>query len=390
MDTNLKIARCKTKALTAVPFFGAPLLGIDVVEVDPVHPQTETMCTDGKRIYYNPDVVDEWSEPELLFVMLHEVAHILWGHHLRRGNRDPMRWNIACDYAVNPILVDEVEYTAKVDGVETTMHLTMPEGGLYDVQYRNMAAEKIYDLLPKDDDKLPEQQSWGAVMDATGDDGERLTEEQLDAAKAQVDVMFAQAIEAGKGVGNIPASAQEHYKRMLRPKVDWADKFHTTVKGGRELERSRSKVNRRQYYLHGGIEPSMRLTGVAPIVFAIDTSGSMSEKYLRQSISELNTLIEEVAPEQVTVIQCDYGVTDVQVFQSGDTVEGLNITGGGGTRIKPVFDYIDEHQIPCEQLVYLTDLDIGPEMGLAEPDYPVLFITYDKLHAPFGEVVSIN
>ena len=39
----------------------------------------------------------------------------------------------------------------------------------------------------------------------------------------------------------------------------------------------------------------MRLTGVAPIVFAIDTSGSMSEKYLRQSISELNTLIEEVA-----------------------------------------------------------------------------------------------
>ena len=89
MDTNLKIARCKTKALTAVPFFGAPLLGIDVVEVDPVHPQTETMCTDGKRIYYNPDVVDEWSEPELLFVMLHEVAHILWGHHLRRGNRDP-------------------------------------------------------------------------------------------------------------------------------------------------------------------------------------------------------------------------------------------------------------------------------------------------------------
>jgi len=55
-----------------------------------------------------------------------------------------------------------------------------------------------------------------------------------------------------------------------------------------------------------------------------------------------------------------------------------------------VFDYIDEHQIPCEQLVYLTDLDIGQENGLREPDYPVLFITYDKLHAPFGEVVSIN
>ena len=41
-----------------------------------------------------------------------------------------------------------------------------------------MAAEKIYDLLPKDDDELPEPQS-GDVMDATGDDGAGLTEEQL-------------------------------------------------------------------------------------------------------------------------------------------------------------------------------------------------------------------
>ena len=106
----------------------------------------------------------------------------------------------------------------------------MPEGGLYDAQYRNMAAEKIYDLLPKDDDELPDPQSWGDVMDATGDDGAGLTEEQLDAAKAQVDVMFAQAIEAGKGVGNIPASAQEHYKRMLRPKVDWVTSFILLLK----------------------------------------------------------------------------------------------------------------------------------------------------------------
>ena len=96
----------QNQALTAVPFFGAPLLGTRG-QGWPVHPQTETMCTDGKRIYYNPDVVDEWSEPELLFVMLHEVAHILWGITYDVA-RDPMRWNIACDHAINPILVHEV------------------------------------------------------------------------------------------------------------------------------------------------------------------------------------------------------------------------------------------------------------------------------------------
>ena len=48
---------------------------------------------------------------------------------------------------------------------------------------------------------------------------------------------------------------------MLRLKVDGVTSFNT-VSYGRELERSRSKVNRRQYYLHGGIEPSMRLTAL--------------------------------------------------------------------------------------------------------------------------------
>ena len=39
-------------------------------------------------------------------VLAHEVAHPALQHHTRRRDRSPKRWNMACDYAINPLLID--------------------------------------------------------------------------------------------------------------------------------------------------------------------------------------------------------------------------------------------------------------------------------------------
>ena len=52
---------------------------------------------------------------------------------MRRSGRDPKRWNEACDYAINPILLD------------AGLHL--PEGVLVDDRFREMSAEQIYNQL---------------------------------------------------------------------------------------------------------------------------------------------------------------------------------------------------------------------------------------------------
>ena len=57
----------------------------------------------------------------------------------------------------------------------------------------------------------------------------------------------------------------------------------------------------------------------------------------------------------MTVIYCDYAVNHVDVFTPEDFPVRLSPHGGGGTSFIPVFDYIDEHGLDPEVVVYLTD-----------------------------------
>ena len=47
----------------------------------------------------------------------------------RRGNRNPARWNMACDYSINPIPLDA--------------GLTLPKDVLIDNRFRGLSAERI-------------------------------------------------------------------------------------------------------------------------------------------------------------------------------------------------------------------------------------------------------
>ena len=73
------------------------------------------------------------------FVLVHEIMHIIFKHNLRIGNRKPIRWNKACDYAINQELQDA--------GIEVWEHC------LIDAKYKGMTAEQIYDVLTMEKEK---------------------------------------------------------------------------------------------------------------------------------------------------------------------------------------------------------------------------------------------
>lgn len=94
------------------------------------------MATDGTTVFYNPGFVDSLSTAELVGVLAYEVMHPALQHHTRRGDREARRWNMAADYAINPLLVDA--------------GLTLPADALRDDRFQNMSAERIYNLLADD------------------------------------------------------------------------------------------------------------------------------------------------------------------------------------------------------------------------------------------------
>jgi hypothetical protein len=110
------------------------------------------MATDGVSLYYNPEFVDTLNSATLAGVLAHEVMHPALQHHVRRSGRDPRRWNEACDYAINPLLLDA--------------GLSLPDGVLVDHRFRGMSAEQIYNL--REGEAQPQSGGQNSASDGAG------------------------------------------------------------------------------------------------------------------------------------------------------------------------------------------------------------------------------
>jgi len=157
VDARVKVHRNLLWINARKGFFAQLLSKLNIYGVS--DPRYQTMCTNGFNIQYHPDFVLGQSDPSIRFVLCHEILHCVGDHMSRRGSRDPLLWNYACDYAINPILNVEVvggafEWPSNLDGSRM---------GLYEEKYEGMKAEDIYDLLV--DDKQQQEKADEAFKD---------------------------------------------------------------------------------------------------------------------------------------------------------------------------------------------------------------------------------
>ena len=157
VDARVKVQRSLLWINAKKGFFAQLLSKLNIYGVS--DPRYQTMCTNGFNIQYHPDFVLGQSEASIRFVLCHEILHCVGDHMSRRGSRDPLLWNYACDYAINPILnVETVE-----NQFEWPTNLDGSRMGLYEEKYEGMKAEDIYDLLI--DDKQQQEKADEAFKD---------------------------------------------------------------------------------------------------------------------------------------------------------------------------------------------------------------------------------
>lgn len=124
------------------------LLLLDIYASYDLNPKT--MATNGSSIAFHPDFVNAQGDEAVRFVLCHEVLHCLLGHHERRYDtkravyRNPRGWNIACDYALNPLLCRE--NGIPVDGFAWPL-IDGERSGLYRADFDSLTAEEIYEKL---------------------------------------------------------------------------------------------------------------------------------------------------------------------------------------------------------------------------------------------------
>lgn len=95
---------------------GDPLIFSLLVPVEHVATlNIPTAATDGRRFYWNP----QWLAGRNLFgvrlTCYHESGHALYMHPQRRGKRIARLWNIAVDYIVNGMVMEDLKIRLKSD-----------------------------------------------------------------------------------------------------------------------------------------------------------------------------------------------------------------------------------------------------------------------------------
>jgi hypothetical protein len=133
---DLKTAQ--EQLLRLEPFWAYLLLRTPLVEDRLLE---AAMATNGKTVTYNPFLVHERlaSIPQLVFVLAHQILHVLLGHHFRRGGRDIETWNRACDYAVNGELHERFQGRRHL--------LDVPGWVLLEPGFAGWSAEAIYSAI---------------------------------------------------------------------------------------------------------------------------------------------------------------------------------------------------------------------------------------------------
>ena len=394
-----KIMRARTNLLVSNGFFGFLALHLNLVEAtekNGLEKRIRTMAVDGINLYYSPDFTLKLNERECEGVIAHEVMHCCFQHFARRGYRDGTKWNIATDHVINLDLL-EAGFTLP----DLKRIFNNPESGICaDPQYKGMTAETIYDLLPETQYKVQfgdgsgdagesDYGGCGGILDAPGDSGQK----EATARDWESTVRAGIAVARANNAGNLPGSLKQLVEQFEAPKVSWRDMTMRWIDNSLMKEVSWSRLSRRSVSV-GVPLPGMISDRLSHLVMFVDTSGSISEKMIREFLGEVSGALDQGTADKITVVYADTDVQHVDEFLAGDIVTVGRYTGGG-TAFSNSFKWLRENAPDASACIYLTDLCVN-DFG-DEPACPCLWAVWSPEHnyeqliaqAPFGEGIHI-
>jgi predicted metal-dependent peptidase len=269
-------------------FFAALALRLDAAPAWDV----PTLATDGERLLFNPEYALSLSEREVVGVVSHEVLHCALGHHARRGMRDPLRWNIACDLAVNPVLLGA--------GFDLPRGRLLPGEGEFIGWPTGLSAEEYYARLPDNGGQsADESRDSDSANGSTGDDGDGASpgddpggcgsvrvagdgspaQQQASEARWQVAVAQAARMAEARGKGDLPSGLARAVEEILWPIVRWREILREFLTRAARNDYRWNRPNRR-FVGRRSYLPSMTGDSLGEVVVAVDTSGSIGQEEL--------------------------------------------------------------------------------------------------------------
>ena len=387
----------------------------------------------------NPLLLCKFKLKEILYVICHEIDHIVLNHPAEMVKANPTKdeqafyeFNLAADASVNDRIDHEIKaenraFLAHPDGVITSKvlakmyeikHLLSMENYAYyfgmisgkkqkneenapgNGQDSMMQQQNRQDGTEQGDSSVSGQQSedgdeivtaanCGELTDhnwEAGDDAEDAQAVVREFVNAAVDMMN----EESRGL--MPAHFMSQVELINKPPVlSWQailKKYVGTISANKR--KTRMRLNRRQperFDLSGRVDDK-----VLKIAVAIDTSGSVDDHMIAQIFNEIFAILAK-RKHEITVIECDAQVQRVYRAKNAGEIQ-KKVAGRGGTCFSPVIEYVNNDKYFRDALlIYFTD-GFG-EREIPKPKtYRNLWVVFDderhlSVKEPYGVVLKL-
>ena len=398
-----RLVKARTQLMLDKPFLGNLVLRLPLKAAGS---WCKTSATDAKSFYYNPEFIERLDTHQIKFVLIHEALHCALTHFARRGNRKKHTWDLACDFAINPLLIKE--------GFHPPLDVPIFR------QYEGMIAEEIYPMIDDNLDQEPMDQHLYDDQnneDSKDSDGgmrednltqqdknqsgesknnqstsslaqrpQSLNPDEIEKLATQWQKNLASSAQLAQEAGKLDGEFAKLIDFFLQPRVSWQSLLSTFMSRLARDDFSYSRPSRRP---GNAILPTLRSHQI-DIAVAIDTSGSISQQEIDEFVSEINA-IKSTIRSSITLIACDDKIfpSSPWRYESWEEINfPASLGGGKGTNFRPVFELLNSLDNPCDVLIYFTDAKgLFPEKI---PNYPVLWFVKGKESVPWGDRIQLN
>lgn len=331
--------------------------------------------TGQQRIEYNPTIIEEFSDKQIMEYLKIEVIRIILKHPYQRLPPFPNRKILT--YASNITIADSYKTSVLLPRVN---QWPLPKNLCFEEYYNKVFAilstppeenanseESIIppDFSPPSSDEDMESDSESSGSNASsqktttnkGGFNEQSSEEQLSALwEEDEDICcdindIIEIAEASNTWGTLSGNLIEIIKASKVIALDYRkilSLFKTSI-----LSSKRSLTKMRPSRRFGFAYMGSRYNLSTNLLIAVDVSGSVTSNSLRNFFSVINRFFKN-GIEKLDVIQFDHELKTKEPIPFKKAKQEVKIIGRGGTSFQPAADYYCSHP-EYDGLIYFTD-----------------------------------
>jgi predicted metal-dependent peptidase len=381
-----KIIQARVWLISRFPFWGSLTMHLTFVENNNMPMHTMAVSPYG-TVYFDRNFVDGLCKEEVMFVICHEVLHVILIHLDRLGTRNEFKWNMACDYAVNNLIKNEPQFKA-------------PPNILINTKFDNMSSEAIYDALPPPEEcdgdcaKCPickgkaqfspygdkQCKKFGSFdkhitkneLEGGGngdkDDKGEVNEGEVDANGIPKDAynekpenapnwrkITNEAYHYARMQGKLPAGMERVVEDIVEPQLSWKELLSQFITKSIPFNYTYRRMSRKSIcsgiYFPGVEKEEIKVTVV------IDTSGSIGQDELTDFMSEAIGILKQFDRVEMEIFSCDAQLSKASIITNEYDLITTRLQGGGGTDYRPIFHRISKKQMDTKVLIYFGDME---------------------------------